>query len=537
VTNWNYADVLEVVAATQPDAIAVRQGAREVTYAAFARHAGALGASLRARGAGLQDKVALYLYNSPEYLEATFAAFSARLVPVNTNYRYGDDELAYLWDNGDCVALVFHGTFTDRVERLRARCPRITTFVHVDDATTPCPAWAEPYDALAGAGSPAPDEPRSGDDLLLLYTGGTTGMPKGVMWRQDDLFCRLNGGGFRRYELDGGFADVAAQVAAEGPGVVALPACPLMHGTGLFSALELLAEGGTAVLLESRHFSGDELLDTIERHGVWALSIVGDPFARPMLEALRARRDGTAIASLVVVVSSGAMFSEEIKEGLLAFNSGLLLVDTFGSSEAIGLGRSLVASSTTGKTAEFDPGADVRLIAEDGGEVAAGSGVPGLIALRGRLPLGYYKDDVKTAATFRMIDGERYSVPGDWALRNGDGTLTLLGRGSQCINTAGEKVFPEEVEEVLKTHAHVRDACVLGVPDEKWGEVVMAVVEPVDGASPDEVALIDHVKGHLAHYKAPRRVRVVASIGRAPSGKMDYARHRDEMAAWLAAAG
>ena len=535
MTDWNYADVLAIVAEAQPDTVAIRHGDREVTYAELAARSAALGASLRARGARHQDKVAVYLYNSPEYLEATMAAFSARLVPVNTNYRYGDDELAYLWDNADCVAVVFAGTFTERVERLRSRCTKLVTFVHVDDASTPCPSWAEPFEQLATAQLAPPAEARSGSDLLLLYTGGTTGMPKGVMWPQNELFRRLNSGGFRKYDLDGTLQGALDQLRREGPGIVAMPACPLMHGTGLFSTLELLAEGGTAVLLESRHFSGDELLDTIERFAVQVVTIVGDPFARPMLEALRARGSGASIASLVGIVSSGAMFSEEVKEGLLGFNENLLLIDTFGSSEALGLGRSVVASAATGRTAEFSPGADVRVITEEGDDVAAGSGVPGLIALGGRLPLGYYKDEAKTASTFRVIDGRRYSVPGDWALVNADGSLTLLGRGSQCINTAGEKVFPEEVEEALKTHEHVRDACVLGVPDERWGEVVVAVVEPAGGGCLDEATLIEHVKSRLAHYKAPRRVRVVETIGRAPSGKMDYARHRDEMTAWLAA--
>lgn len=534
MAGWNFADVLEFVTSVQPNFPAIRQGGRELRYHDLLVRVDALGTALRDRGAAHQDKVGVYLYNCPEYLEATMAALYASLVPVNTNYRYGDDELAYLWDNADCVAVVFHGSFTERVARLVERCPKVATWVHVDDGTEPCPSWAVPYESLTEPAAQLTAFERSGDDLVLLYTGGTTGMPKGVMWPQDDLFRRLNTGGFRRYDHDESLLELATQVARDGPGPRMLPACPLMHGTGLFSALECLAEGGCVVLLDSRHFSGDELVDTIASEAVDVTVIVGDPFARPMLETLRARGTGEPIASLMAMVSSGAMWSEEVKQGLLGFNPSMILIDAFSSSEALGMGNSVVGSAASRHTAEFTLGEDVRVLAEDGTDVVAGSDVAGMLALGGRLPLGYYKDEAKTDATFRTIDGKRYSVPGDWAKVHADGSIQLLGRGSQCINTAGEKVFPEEVEEALKTHAAIRDACVLGVPDERWGEVVVAVVELRDGEEADEAAMIEHVKHHLAHYKAPRRVRVVDTIGRTAAGKMDYARHRDEMATWLA---
>jgi acyl-CoA synthetase (AMP-forming)/AMP-acid ligase II len=465
------------------------------------------------------------------------AALHARLVPVNTNYRYGDDELAYLWDNADCTAVVFHGTFAERTARLRGRCPRVATWVHVDDGTDPCPAWAEPFDALAAPRGAPTSRERSGDDLVLLYTGGTTGMPKGVMWPQDDLFRRLNAGGTRRYDHDAGLDELVVALEREGTGPTVVVACPLMHGTGLFSTLETLIEAGTVVLLASRRFDATELVDTIAETAADVVVIVGDPFARPVLEALRSSGRTDRIASLRGIISSGAMWSEEVKRGLLEINPGMLLIDGFSSSEALGMGASVMGAGLTRRTAEFTLGEDVRVLAEDGTEVTAGSDVPGMLALGGRLPLGYYKDAAKTDATFRTIDGRRYSVPGDWAKVREDGTILLLGRGSQCINTAGEKVFPEEVEEALKTHPAVDDACVLGVKDDRWGEVVMAVVEPHDGVVPDEAELIAHVKDRLAHYKAPHRVRVVDSIGRTPAGKMDYARHRDEMAAWLRGEG
>jgi 3-oxocholest-4-en-26-oate---CoA ligase len=537
MTSWSYGDVIEAVADSIPDAIAVRQGDRALTYGELLARADALGQLLCERGAALQDKVGIYCYNGPEYVIATVATLHARLVPVNTNYRYGDDELAYLWDNADCVAVVFHGTFTERVERLVARCPRVATWVHVDDGTGPCPEWAVPFEASTVPRSTRVRHERSGEDLILLYTGGTTGMPKGVMWPHDDLFRRLNGAGLRRYDHEAGLAEVAATLARDGAGAPIVVACPLMHGTGLFSTLEYLCEGGTVVVLASRRFDADELLDTIATTEAELAVIVGDPFARPMLESLRANGRGDRIASLRGMISSGAMWSEEIKRGLLEFNAAMLLIDGFSSSEALGMGSSVMGGGLSPKTAEFTLGADVRVLAEDGTDVVAGSDVPGMLALGGRLPLGYYKDEAKTDATFKEIDGMRYSVPGDWAKVRADGTILLLGRGSQCINTAGEKVFPEEVEEALKTHPTVADACVLGTRDERWGEVVMAVVEPRNGASPDEAELIAHVKGHLAHYKAPRRVRVVASIGRTPAGKMDYATNRDELSAWLASQG
>jgi fatty-acyl-CoA synthase len=534
-TSWNFADLVATVAATQPDAVAIRQGDRTVSYGEFLGRIDALGTALAA-DRPIQDKVGVYLYNCPESLETSMAALYARLVPVNTNYRYGDDELEYLWGNADCTSVVFHGTFTERVDRLRARCGHVRTWVHVEDDTDPCPDWAVPYESLARPSGALHEIDRDGGDLLLLYTGGTTGIPKGVMWDQNGLFRRLNAGGIRRFDLDGTLEDVRAKVAQEGPAARVLPSCPLMHGTGLFSSIETLAEGGEVVLLASRRFDAEELADTIERTATNVAVIVGDPFARPLLDALRANRP-ERIASLNAIISSGAMWSEEVKRGLLECNRGLMLIDAFSSSEALGMGTSVTIADATAHTAQFSLGEGVRVLGEDGKDVEPGSGTAGLLALPGTLPLGYYKDEAKTDATFRTIDGTRYSIPGDWAQVAADGTIQLLGRGSQCINTAGEKVFPEEVEEALKTHPLVRDACVLGVPDDRYGEVVMAVVELTDGQAPTESVLIDHVRSQLAHYKAPRRVRIVPSIGRTPAGKMDYARNRTELQEWLATPG
>jgi fatty-acyl-CoA synthase len=373
----------------------------------------------------------------------------------------------------------------------------------------------------------------------MLYTGGTTGMPKGVMWRQDDLFARLIDGGVRHYDVNAGLEGVRTTLSASPGGVTLMPACPLMHGTGAFTAHTVLAEGGRVCLLESKKYDPVELLDTVEREKVNGLVIVGDPFSRPLLTALDANPGRWDLSSLMMVISSGAMWSEPVKQELLAHHPGMLLVDAFSSSEALGMGVSVSGGGSAAKTASFTLGPDVKVLTEDGRHVEPGSDEVGVLALGGRNPLGYYKDTEKSDRTFKEIDGVRYSIPGDYAQVDADGTIHLLGRGSVCINSGGEKIFPEEVEEALKTHASVRDAVVVGIPHETYGEQIVAVVEPADGVSTEslsETELIDYVKGRLASYKAPRRVRRVPTIGRAPNGKVDYKRHRAESIEELGAA-
>jgi acyl-CoA synthetase (AMP-forming)/AMP-acid ligase II len=532
MTDWNYADVWETVADVQPDQIAVTQGSRNLAWNEFDRGADGVAQFLLDLDVVQQDKVALYLHNSPEYLQATFAAFKVGLVPVNTNYRYGDDELTYLWENADAIAVVFHGAFTDRIEGILDRVPSVKGWLWVDDGSGPCPDWATPYEdaAKCAVGRVRAPWGRSGDDLVMLYTGGTTGMPKGVMWRQDDLFARLIDSAVRHYPVDGGLDAVRAAVEAAPGGVTILPACPLMHGTGNFPSLTVLAEGGRVCLLESRRYDPVELLDTIEREKVNGLVFVGDPFARPLLAALDSNPGKWDMSPLMMIISSGAMWSEPVKEGLLAHHAGMLLVDAFSSSEALGMGVSVSASGAAAKTASFTLGPDVKVLTEDGRPVEPGSEEVGVLALGGRNPLGYYKDEEKSGRTFKEIDGVRYSIPGDYAQVDADGTIHLLGRGSVCINSGGEKIFPEEVEEALKTHDTVRDSVVVGIPHPTYGEQIVAVIELHDGLAeqPAEVELIEHVKGRLASYKAPRRVRTVDTIGRAANGKVDYKRHRAE---------
>jgi fatty-acyl-CoA synthase len=310
----------------------------------------------------------------------------------------------------------------------------------------------------------------------------------------------------------------------QGPGAVGLPACPLMHGTGCFTQLIVLAGGGSSVTLQARNLDIDELFDTIEREGVNTIAIVGDAFAKPMVRALDANPGKWDISSLFIISSSGVMFSEESKQALLRHHPGMMIIDAFSSSEAVGMGQSVSSAGGAASTAKFVVGEHTKVITDDGRAVEPGSGETGRVAVGGWQPIGYYKDEAKSAATFIQFEGKRYSVPGDYATVEADGSLTLLGRGSVCINTGGEKVYPEEVEEVLKTFETVADAVAVGIPDEKFGEAITAVVELMPGADLDEAAIVTHVKGKLAAYKAPKRVLQIDTIGRAPNGKVDYKR-------------
>lgn len=523
---WNLAEIWEHNADRFPDAMAQRQADRAFTWAEFDRRADGIAATLLAAGAQRNDKVAHYLYNCAEYMESMFGLYKAGLVPVNTNYRYTDDELAYIWDNCDAVAIIFHGVFADRCAELRSRVPNVHTWIWVDDGSGPCPEWAIAYEVAAASatGRVIPPWGRSPDDLYILYTGGTTGMPKGVMWRQDDLVRTLDSASKHPLPDLPDWDVFDARFAKPGPRN--LPAAPLMHGTGAFNAMWNLVLGGSIVTLTSRHFDPVELLDTIEANRINSISIVGDAFAKPILRALDAEPKRWDITSLRVIFSSGVIWAADTKAGLLRHNERLIMVDSLGSSEAIGMASSTVTADSSTTTASFRAAPSTKVLTEDGREVVPGSGERGRVALRGRMPMGYYKDEAKTAATFVMHDGVRWSIPGDWAEVEADGTLKLYGRGSQCINTGGEKVYPEEVEEALKLHGTVADAAVVGVPDDRFGEAITALVEPHAGAVIDSAALIAHVRTTLAAFKAPKHVVVVATIGRAANGKLDYKRLR-----------
>ena len=536
MAGWSFAGIWEAVADALPDAPALVHGQLRRSWREVDARADGVAAWLLGLGVSEQDKVAQYLFNGPEYLESMFAAYKAGLVPVNTNYRYQDDELVYLWDNADAVAVVFHGSFSSRIEGLRSKVPNVRGWLWVDDGSGPCPPWADAYEDVAAqtVGRQCGPWGRDGDHLYLLYTGGTTGMPKGVMWRQDDLVMMFASqlGGSLPAEPD--YDAVRRERTAPGP--VALPACPLMHGTGALTSMATLTQGGTIVTLAKRTYDPEELLDTIQRDRVNLVAIVGDAFAKPMLRALDADPGRWDLSSLLALTSSGVMWSEETKKGLLAHHPAMLLMDAFSSSEALGMGSSVSGGGNAAATAKFQLGPDAVVIGDDGSFVRAGSGVVGMVGVGGRVPLGYYKDEEKSAKTFRVIDGRRYSIPGDYATVEADGTIRLLGRGSVCINTGGEKVFPEEVEEVLKTCPGVADAVVVGIPDPKWGEAITALVEAMPGSALDGIDVVAHSKQHLAPFKAPKAVLVVDSIGRAPNGKVDYTACRERAAAALSEA-
>lgn len=528
--NWNFADIWEVVADELPDAICLIHGDDRRTWRDVDRRADGVAQHLLDAGLKRQQAVAQYMYNGPEYIESMYAAFKGSFAPVNTNYRYTADELLYLWDNADAGAVVFHGSFAATIEPIIDQLPKVKTWLWVDDGDGVCPSWATSYEfaAQSGASRVTPDWGRSGDDINFLYTGGTTGMPKGVMWRQDDLAVKLTATLGRPLTDTGTVDDLRGTYDA--PGSRFLPACPQMHGTGNFPCLSTLSGGGSIVTLDNRTFDPAELLDTIEREQVNSLAIVGDAFGKPILRTLDEHPGRWDLTSLVGIVSSGVMWSKETKDGLLGHHPGMVLMDAFSSSEALGMGSSISGAGATADTAKFELSADTIVIDELNRPIAPGSDEIGRLAVGGRQPIGYYKDEVKSAATFLMIDGQRYSCPGDFATIDADGRITLLGRGSVCINTGGEKVFPEEVEEAMKTHPDVLDAVAVGVPDERFGEAVTGVVEARHGRTIDADALIAHVKQHLAAYKAPKRIIVVDTIGRAANGKVDYKRIRGEAA-------
>ena len=521
---WNYGDILDAVAdAVRPDAPAFIHDDRITTWQEASRRMNNVARALLARGAQPGDKVAFYLRNCSEYIEAVGACYRARLVHVNVNYRYKPDEVAYILDNSDAVTLIYGSEFRDTVDAIRPRLRNIHTYLEVTPTGEIAP-FAENYDELAitGPGEKL-DIRRSPEDMLFIYTGGTTGMPKGVMWRTGDL-CTIWHERLRRTlgPVPPTVEAFAAAIGAVGRGPVSLPACPLMHGTGFITASTAMLSGGTVVTLDNRAFDPHAIWAAVEKHRVQGISIVGDPFAKPLLKALDEEPDRYDLSSMMSMTSSGAMWSVEVKRGLIRHMPQLTITDSFASTEAMGMGSSVMTKDGEVQTGAFQLLENAIVIDEDHRPIAPGTGKAGMVALGGPLPVGYYKDPEKTARTFRLIGDRLYSIPGDWARVEADGRITLLGRGSHCINTAGEKVYPEEVEEALKTHPSVEDALVLGVPDDKWGQAVTALVKLAPGAAFDEQELRAHVRDRLAGYKVPKRV-VEAGINlRAPNGKADY---------------
>lgn len=530
MSEWNYGIMWKGIAQADPSRPAQIFGDVTYSWGDFYQRSNALATDMKAAGLGHHAKVAQYLYNCPEYLESIFASWLVGYVPVNTNYRYGPEEILYLFENSDAEAVVFHAVFVDLIEKVKDRLPLVKRWYMVaDESGNSTPSWAVDYAAVVSESKPdvTPLQPLTGDDMLFLYTGGTTGMPKGVMWRQEDLVTVLGRGGnaITGVAPAESVEEVISRITpGENSNVVSLVACPLMHGTGQFSSFISMAMGGCIVTMPNRNFDPAKLWDEVQKHKVSNIVIVGLAFAGPLLEVLDENPGKWDLSSVVQMGSSGVMWSQENKNALLEHIPQMFITDSFGSSEAVGMGMSVAAKGAAPKTAQFALGPNCAVFTEDGRRVEPGSGERGLVAVGGAIPLGYYKDEVKTAQTFRIFEDRRWTVPGDWAEVNEDGTLHLLGRGSVCINTGGEKVFPEEVEEVLKTHDAVRDAVAVGLPNTRFGETICAVVEATPGASPTLEELADHVKSRLASYKAPRDLVLIPTIGRAPNGKVDYKR-------------
>ena len=529
MTEWNLANIWEAVADRAGERTALVHGTDRTTWREFDHRSACLAAAFTALGAAPDAKVASYLYNSSAYVEGTFASFKARLVPVNVNYRYTDDELLYLLENSDTEILLFHSALADNVAAVRDRASKLRAVIQVD-ADAPLLDGALVFEDLIARHDPQPRTERSGADPWLLYTGGTTGMPKGVIWRQEDLFGSLAETAYPIYGAEfpppsvDAIAEIARTIFESCRAPVHLPASPIMHGTGALTSMQSLFLGGTVVTLEGRHFDADELWSTVERERVTQMAIVGDAFSRPMVQALDAAIErGTPydISSLALVVSSGVMWSGASKAALQA-HQPVLCLDTLGSSEGVGFANQLTMPGKAATTARFKIGAHTKVLAEDGTEVEPGSGTRGLLALSGHIPSGYYKDAEKSAGTFKEFGGRKYSIPGDWATVEADGTITLLGRGSACINSGGEKVYPEEVEEALKAHPAVFDALVVGRPDERFGETVAAVVALEPDHSISVEVLLAEALPELARYKHPRHVVFSRTIRRGPNGKPDY---------------
>jgi 3-oxocholest-4-en-26-oate---CoA ligase len=528
----NWATLWESLAAAQPDHTAVVVGGSSVTWRHLDDAAARLAGALAQRGIGHGSRVAQLMYNCPEYIEAVYASFKLRATPVNVNYRYLADEIAYILDNADAEVLVFHGSLGDRVAQVMSRTDSsVRLWLQVDDGS-PLVEGAVWYHEAVDAAEPAAAIERSGEDLLFLFTGGTTGLPKGVMWRHVDLWGALATTG---YTLAGlpvpatarEVGETAAMLNAEGRSPVNLCAPPLMHGTALFLAMSAFVMGGSVVLLGERRFDAHELLRLSEQHRATQWSIVGDAFARPITAALNEANRAYDLSSLQRVVSTGATLSAEHKRAIQQHAPQAVIVDMIGASEGGPFAMSMTMPGTSpADTAVFTAQPNAVTLDEDGRVIPRGTGVAGMLAVSGPMPQGYHKDPDKTATTFRTIDGVRYTVPGDFAIIDDDGTVHLLGRGSVCINTGGEKVYPEEVEVAARSHPGVLDCNVVGVPDDRFGHMVVLVASP-SGSSEQSGADLDgevlaHIRRCIAAYKVPKRIVWVDVIYRSPSGKADY---------------
>ena len=520
---YNIADLYEHTVDAVPDRLALIDRDVRMSFTELDQRANRIAHALAERGGGPGDHVGIYAQNSHEWVETMLGAFKLRAIPININFRYVEDELAYLLGNADCVACVFDRQYSERLSAVLDQSPTLRTLVWIDDGTDG-PVDGESYDEITAAASPDRDfGERSGDDLYVLYTGGTTGMPKGVMWRQEDVYFALGQGiDAMTGERVASEHTMAEKAAAAGGALVFLVIPPLMHGAAQWGTLSQIFQGNTIVLLPK--FSAEAVWELVERDGINSTLITGDAMGRPMIDHLIEHPDRYDTSSLISVSSSAAIFSTTVKDQYLDFFPNLIITDSIGSSESGFNGIRMVAKgeaqSKGGPTVA--PGPDVVVLDEDLRIIDPSDETVGKIGRGGNIPLGYFKDEKKTAETFRTINGVRYAIPGDYARVEEDGTVTMLGRGSVSINTGGEKVYPEEVEAALKGHPDVFDALVVGVPDPRFGQHVAAVVAARKGTRPTLADLDAFVRKSIAGYKVPRSLWLVDEVKRSPAGKPDY---------------
>ncbi len=534
-TTFNLAEISEAIAAAIPERECLIFRDRRFTWSQFNDRTRRLGNYLRGRGlgshrerAGLanhesgQDHLGIYLYNCNEYMEAMVGGYKARVAPFNVNSRYIDDELVYLLTDADARALVYHARFAPSVARIRARLPKLDVLLQVADESGEAllPGAVDYEAALAEASQQRPDLAWSPDDLYILYTGGTTGMPKGVLWRQEDIYFGALGG---TPNFGAKFTSVEAIAeAAKGGDLRACPAPPLMHGAAHWMAFLALHSGGTVVIQSHPDkLDPDDIWSTIEREQVRFLTIVGDAFGRPLIDQLDKKTYD--LSKFGIILSGGAILTPALKDALLQRIPHVMIIDGFGASETGGQGQQVSTAGQKATTGSFKMNEQTLVLKQDlSGPVTPGSEESGWLARGGHVPLGYYKDAEKSAKTFPSIAGARYAVPGDHATVAADGTITVLGRGSVSINSGGEKIYPEEVEKALKEHPQVYDAVVVGTPNERFGQQVTAVVQARPDSNPSAEALIEATAQFLSRYKLPRAVLFVDEMVRSPSGKADY---------------
>ena len=517
---FNLADLLESVVDHVPDREALYAEGRRLSFREFDDRANRLAHHFTANGIGQGDHVGCHMMNGTEYLETMYALFKIRAVPINVNFRYVQEELRYLYDDADLVAVVFDTEFAAKVA---AVLPLVESIRHLV-AVGPTEGYDLPVgtvlfeEALAAQPTHREGFPeRSGDDLFVIYTGGTTGMPKGVMWRQEDLFFAGMGGGYPAGEPLASPQEAGPRALANSP-LVSFPAPPLMHGAAELGSFINLLGGGKVVLI--RRYTGDGALSLIEQEKINTITIVGDAMAVPLIDALSQRTYDTS--SLLALASAGALLSQPLRDKINGYLPNVYINDSFGSTET-GYNGSAPVGSKASDGLRFTVNVRTTVFDDDFQRVVPGSGVVGRVAQRGHIPLGYYGDEAKTAKTFVQIDGERWVLPGDMATIEEDGTMRFLGRGSICINSGGEKIYPEEVEAALKSHPALVDAVVAGIPDERWGQRVAAVLQVHEGAqAPSQEDIAEHLSVLIARYKVPRFVHVVDTIARSPSGKPDY---------------